>query len=106
MNWICGLCGSAAKTNRQKCSKCGGVVWRPALRKELIELGGPIKRIAPKGLLLAAAGKQAPIQDPSSIECGSCHRVIYRPDKEFDATAFEKAKKNHYSAYPPCENHK
>ena len=72
----------------------------------MIELGGPIKRIAPKGLLLAGAGKQAPIEDPSGIECGSCHMVIYKADKGFDAKAFEEAKKNHYSAYPACEDHK
>jgi hypothetical protein len=104
MNWICALCGLAAKTNRQKCPRCGGAVWRPAPRKDLIELGGPIKRIAPKGLLLAGAGNQAPIQDPSSIECGSCHMVIYRADKGFDAKEFQEAKKNHYSASPACEN--
>ena len=73
-------------------------------RKDLIELGGPIKRIAPKGLLLAGAGKQTPIQDPSNIECGSCHMVIYRADKGFDTKAFQEAKKNHYSVSPACEN--
>jgi hypothetical protein len=72
----------------------------------LIELGGPIKRIAPKGLVLAGAEKQTSTQDPSSIECGSCHVVIYRADKGFDAKAFQEAKKNHYSTSPACEKHK
>jgi len=105
MNWICALCGLAAKTNRQKCRRCGGAVWRPAPKKDLVELGGPIKRIAPKGLLLAGAGKQVPVQDPSGIECGSCHVVIYKADKGFDEKTFQEAKKNHYSVSPAFEHH-
>lgn len=106
MNWICASCGLAAKTNRQKCSRCGGAEWRPTPRKDSVQLGGPIKRIAPKGLLLAGAGKQAPALDPSGIECGICHNVIYKADKGFDAKAFQEAKKTHYAASPACENQK
>jgi hypothetical protein len=65
-----------------------------------------MKRIAPKGLLLVNPDKQDPMQDPNSIECGSCHTVIYKADKGFDAKAFEEAKKNHYSASPACEKQK
>jgi hypothetical protein len=79
------------------------VLWNPVPKKDLMELSGPLKRIAPKGLLLANPGKQTPIQDPSSIECGKCHVVIYRADKGFDAKAFKKARKMHYSISPACE---
>ena len=102
MNWNCASCGWAAKTNRQKCARCGSMVWTPAL-KDLMEASGPLKRIAPKGLLLANPGKQTPIQDSSSIECGKCHLVIYRADKVFDAKAFGEARKMHYSSSPACE---
>ncbi len=82
------------------------MLWKPASKKELTELAGPLKQIAPKGLLLAKPGKQAPIQDSSSIECGKCHVVIYRADKGFDAKAFQEARKMHYSIFPACEGQK
>jgi len=103
MNWRCASCGWAAKTNRQKCPKCGNAFWKPAPKKELTELSGPLKQITPKGLLLANPGKQAPIQDSSSIECGKCHVVIYRAEKGFDAKAFREARKMHYSTSPTCK---
>jgi len=62
-----------------------------------------MKRIAPRGLLLANPGKQSPIQDSSGIECGKCHAVIYRIDNGFDAQAFQEARKKHYSVSPVCE---
>jgi hypothetical protein len=71
-----------------------------------MELSGPLKRIAPKGFLLANPGKQAPIQDPNGIECGECHVVIYEADKEFDAKAFQEARKRHYSISPACKGQK
>jgi len=71
-----------------------------------MELSGPLKRIAPKGLLLANPRKQAPIQDSSGIECGKCHKVIYRADKGFDAKAFQEAKNKHYSVSPACKDQK
>jgi len=80
--------------------------WKLAPKKELMGLSGPLKRIAPKGLLLARSGKQTPIQDSSSIECGKCHMVIYRADKVFDAKAFQEAKNRHYSISPACEDQK
>jgi hypothetical protein len=51
--------------------------------------------------MLGNPGKQAPIQD-SGIECGNCHMVIYKSDKEFDAKAFQEAKEKHYSTSPDC----
>ena len=79
------------------------MLWKHVPKKELTELSRPLKQIAPKGLLLANPGKQAPIQDSSIIECGKCHMVIYKADKEFDAKAFQEARKMHYSFYPACE---
>ena len=61
-----------------------------------------MKRIAPKGLLLAHAGKLERAQD-SGIECGKCHTVIYRPEKEFDAEVFQEAKRKHYAMSPDCQ---
>jgi len=103
MDWKCASCGWAAKTNRQKCPRCGTAVWKPTSRKDLIELSGPLKRIAPKGLLLARPGKQGPIQDTNSIECGKCHMVIYDADKGFDTKAFQEARNRHYSISPECK---
>jgi ribosomal protein S27AE len=103
MDWICTVCGLAAKTNRLKCTRCGSAVWRPSPKKDPKELGGPIKRIAPRGLLLANWEKEAPIQDPRSIECGKCHAVIYRAEKGFDAKTFEEARKKHFSNSPGCD---
>jgi len=77
--------------------------WRPAEKKDLRELGGPIKRITPRGLSLAAAREQAPAQESSGIECGTCHMVIYKPDGVFDPEAFREAKDRHYSSSPACE---
>lgn len=71
-----------------------------------MELSGPLRRIVPKGLLLAKLGKQAPIQDLNSIECGKCHMVIYRADTGFDAKAFQEARNKHYSISPACEDQK
>jgi len=79
------------------------LVWKPAPRKDLTELSGPMKRIAPRGLLLAKPGKQSPVEDPGGIECGKCHAVIYRADKGFDAKALEEARNMHYSISPACK---
>ena len=106
MEWRCGSCGWAAKTNRQKCPRCGSKLWKPAQKKDLTDLSGPLKRIAPKGLLLANPGKQSPHLDSSGIECGKCHMVIYRANKGFDANALEEARKAHYSTSPACKGHK
>jgi hypothetical protein len=65
-----------------------------------------MKRIAPRGLMLARPGKQAPVQDSNCIECGTCHMVIYRPDGVFDAEAFREAREKHYSASPACDMRK
>jgi len=77
--------------------------WKPEATKDLTELAGPTKRIAPRGLLLANPGKQTPTQDSYNIECGKCHMVIYRAENSFDAKAFQDAKKKHYSVSPACE---
>jgi hypothetical protein len=71
-----------------------------------MELSGPLKLIAPKGLLLANPGKQAPVQDSNDIECGKCHVVIYTADKGFDAKAFQEARNRHYSISPSCKGQK
>jgi hypothetical protein len=81
------------------------VLWKAAPKQDLIEGSDPLKQIAPKGLLLANPGHQAPIQD-SGIECGKCHMVIYRADTEFDAKAFQRARNNHYSISPACKDQK
>ncbi len=103
MKWLCGSCGWSAKTNRQKCPRCGSSVWKPAPKKDSTELSGPMKQIAPRGLLLANPGKQAPIEEPDAIECGKCHAVIYRTDKGFDVKALEEARNIHYSVSPACK---
>jgi hypothetical protein len=77
--------------------------WRPEERKDLIEVGGPIKRMTPRGLLLVDPDKRPSQRDPSIIECGKCHEIIYRTDKGFDANAFQAARKAHYSTSPDCE---
>jgi hypothetical protein len=79
------------------------MLWRPEEKKELIELGGPMKRMAPRGLLLVNPDKRVSEQDPNLIECGKCHKVIYRADKKFDSDAFQEARKEHYSASPECK---
>jgi hypothetical protein len=106
MNWTCGVCGRSSSSNRRRCPTCGNVRWRPAAKKDLRELGGPIKRIAPRGLTLSAARDQAGTRDSSGIECGTCHMVIYRPDGVFDPEAFREAKGRHYSSSPACEARK
>lgn len=106
MNWLCAACGCAARTNRKKCPKCGGLVWRPAPKRNSTEPSGPMKRIAPRGLLLANPGKQAPVEDPGEIKCGKCQMVIYRVDKRFDVKALEEARKMHYSISPACRGAK
>jgi len=75
--------------------------WRPIPTKDPTEISGPMKRIVPKGLLLAHAGKQTATSS-NDIECGQCHAVIYRPEKKFDETAFQAAMKAHYSISPKC----
>jgi len=106
MNWHCASCGWKARTNRQKCPNCGNLIWKPVPKKDLTELSGPLKQIAPRGLLLANPGKQAKVEESNGIECGTCHTVIYRPDKGFDAEALEDARKTHYSTSPTCKGHK
>jgi hypothetical protein len=81
------------------------VLWKAAPKKDLIEVSAPLKQITPKGLLLANPAQQATIQD-SGIECGKCHTVIYRADREFDAKAFQRARNNHYSISPACKDQK
>jgi hypothetical protein len=79
--------------------------WKPAPKKDAIELAGPIKRITPRGLLLPKPGNQALAQDSSNaIECGTCHSIIYKPEGAFDVEAFEAAKKKHYEVSRSCEN--
>jgi hypothetical protein len=65
-----------------------------------------MKKIAPRGLLLARPGKQAPVLDSGAIECGACHMIIYRTETTFDPEAFRAAKKKHYSISPTCETRK
>jgi len=65
-----------------------------------------MKRITPRGLLLANWEREASVQDPRGIECGKCHVVIYRAEKGFDAKAFEEARKKHYSNSPGCDEHR
>ncbi len=76
--------------------------WRASRTRELAEIAGPMKQIAPRGLLLGPSRRQQPKME-SGIECGKCHLVIYRPDREFDAEAFQKAKKMHQELSPTCE---
>jgi hypothetical protein len=80
------------------------MIWRPVAKKELMELSGPIRRIAPRGLTLTNPEKEKPIQNSGWIECGKCHKVIYKADKGFDASAFREARKKHYSLSPTCEH--
>jgi len=79
--------------------------WRPAPKRDIVELAGPMKMMAPRGLFLARPGRQAPTQDSSGdIECGTCHTVIYKGGGIFDKDAFAAAKKKHYASSPACEN--
>ncbi|MGA2783252.1 MAG: hypothetical protein ABSF09_00950 [Candidatus Bathyarchaeia archaeon] len=104
MGWVCASCGRTAKTNRQKCRRCGSSVWKPILSKDPSEVSGQLKRISPKGLLLANPGRQTPIQDSNSIECGRCHAVIYKADIKFDTTALQEAITAHHLTSPDCRN--
>lgn len=78
--------------------------WKPVAKKDLRELSGPIKRIAPRGLILTNPENEKPIHASGWIECGKCHKVIYKADKWFDTTAFKEARKKHYSVSPACEH--
>ena len=79
--------------------------WRPVPKGDISELAGPTKWMMPRGLLLAKPGKQMPFHDSSAgIECGTCHRVIYRAEGDFDREAFYAARKKHYSVSPECES--
>ena len=80
--------------------------WRPEEKKDLVEVGGPVKRIAPRGLLLVNSDRRPSDEDPRIIECGRCHKVIYTADKGFDVEAFYEARKQHYSSSPECEERK
>src|SRR5208337_1679837 len=104
MGWICASCGRTTKTNRQKCRRCGSSVWKPILAKDPSEVSGQLKRISPKGLLLANPGRQTPIQDSNNIECGNCHAVIYRADIKFDTTVLQEAITAHQLTSPGCRN--
>jgi acetyl-CoA carboxylase beta subunit len=73
-------------------------------KKDLSELSAPIRRIAPRSLISANPGKERPIQESGWIECGRCHKVIYKADRGFDAAAFQEARKRHYSISPECEH--
>ena len=105
MIWTCAVCGASTKTNRRRCTKCGNMRWKPVPKRDVSELAGPTKRIAPRGLLLAMPGKQAPVQGPDNgIECGTCRSIIYKPEGVFDAEIFQAAKKKHYAVSPACES--
>jgi len=80
--------------------------WRPVAERDIRELEGPVRQVAPRGLLLARPGKQAPGQESNDIECGVCHAVIYRAVGGYDREAFLAARMRHYSASPSCEAHK
>jgi len=77
--------------------------WSPEEKKDSIELGGPVKRVVPRGLLLVDSDKPVPERDPNMIECGKCHKVIYTITAAFDSNAFQEARKEHYLASPECE---
>jgi len=79
--------------------------WIPTPKRDISEVAGPMKRLTPRGLLLAKPGKQAPVQDPGGgIECGKCHMVIYKAEGVFDREAFAAARRKHYAASPGCES--
>jgi len=77
--------------------------WRPVTKPDIRELGGPMKRLTPKGFLLANPGKQVPDVESEGVECGVCHVVIYRSEGSFDTQAFLAARKKHYEASPGCK---
>ena len=77
--------------------------WRPVTRPDITELGEPMKRLAPRGFLLANPGKQSPDEESEDIECGVCHAVIYGSEGVFDTEAFLAARKKHYLAFPECK---
>ena len=79
------------------------MIWRPIAKKDLIELSSP-RRIAPRSLTLTNPEKERPVQEYGWIECGKCHKVIYKADKGFDAAAFQEARDRHYSVSPECEH--
>ena len=58
MVWVCSFCGKASKTKRLKCPKCGNMSWRASRTRELAEIAGPMKQIAPRGLILGPSRKQ------------------------------------------------
>jgi len=79
--------------------------WKPLPKRDISEVGGPMKRMAPRGLLLANPGKQAPAQDSANgVECGTCHTIVYKAEGVFDKEAFNAARKKHYSVSPGCES--
>jgi len=102
MNWTCAVCGASTKTNRRRCAKCGNMRWKPVPKRDISELAGPTKRIAPRGLLLANPGKRTSVPN-SGIECGTCHRIIYMAEGVFEAEALQAARKKHYAVSPACE---
>jgi len=77
--------------------------WRPVAKRDIRELEGPVKQLAPRGLLLARPGKQAPRQESNDIECGVCHAIIYRAEGGYDKEVFLAARMRHYSLSPRCE---
>ena len=78
--------------------------WRPVLKRDISEAAGPMKRIAPRGLLLGGPQRRVSVHGSGDgIECGVCHAVIYRPEGVFDKGEFDAARKKHYAASPVCE---
>ena len=76
--------------------------WKPYPQKDFADDKGQIKRLNPKGLLLANPGKQAPNLNSRGIECGKCHTIVYPPDKEFEMASFKRALREHYTTSPDC----
>ena len=106
--WVCVQCGLRPDSQIEACPNCGSRIWGKVMR---IQTRNPGHKKRPPD-----SGDETTRKDQNSlagylklvselfnsIECGSCHSIIYSPKGSFDQHLLEAETAKHYSGSPGC----
>lgn len=106
--WICSNCGWKTEKSVDACPKCQNRVWGRVVRIEKLGSVKPAKPHANERLESPQIEKNVKNYVRqlrslfNSVECGTCHAIIYRPATKFDRQAFEISLRTHYAESSKC----
>lgn len=106
--WVCANCGWQVEESMESCPKCQNRVWGKIARVKKLETNQdktsePEKFTSPQIEKSVEEYLKKMIGLFNSVECGTCHAIIFRPEGEFNRQAFESNLRRHYSKSPNCK---